>query len=127
MRGELIDGVHKRLRQVDTLLDVRLLSADTFGTAAAIASELGIDSTVVADGEAKRDVITSLDGSRCVAIGNGANDAPMLREAALAIAVIGGEGAAGETIAAADLVVYSVTDALDLLLEPRSLVASLRL
>jgi soluble P-type ATPase len=40
--------------------------------------------------------------------------------------VIGVEGAAAATLAAADLVTRSITQALDLLLEPRALAASLR-
>jgi P-type E1-E2 ATPase len=81
---------------------------------------------LAATAEAKRRVIASLGGHRCAAIGNGANDVPMLSEAALGIAVIGVEGAAAATLAAADLVTRSITQALDLLLEPRALAASLR-
>jgi soluble P-type ATPase len=125
-RGVLLDGIDARLRRIRELLDVRLLSADTFGTLAKIAADLDLSATIAADSEAKRDVVVSLGGSRCVAIGNGANDIAMLREAALGIAVIGAEGAATATLAAADLVTNSVTDALDVLLEPRALAASLR-
>ncbi len=50
----------------------------------------------------------------------------MLDRAALAIAVIGGEGAAMSTLTKADMVVQSIQVALDLLLEPRRIVASLR-
>jgi len=61
-----------------------------------------------------------------VAIGNGANDAAMLQEAALGIAVLGPEGLAAEALLAADVVVASIEDALDLLLRPHRLVATLR-
>ena len=50
----------------------------------------------------------------------------MLRLAALGIAVLQAEGASAETLAAADLVVPCATDALDLFLHPRRLMASLR-
>lgn len=50
----------------------------------------------------------------------------MLRAARLGIAVIGPEGAASGAIMAADLVCRSVTEALDLLLDERLLVATLR-
>jgi soluble P-type ATPase len=50
----------------------------------------------------------------------------MLGEAALGIAVVGPEGAASASLAAADVVCGSILVALDLLLEPRALAATLR-
>ena len=50
----------------------------------------------------------------------------MLREAALGIAVVGGEGAAAAALREADVVVTDVLAALDLLLNPRRLMATLR-
>ena len=64
--------------------------------------------------------------SSVVAIGNGANDVSMLRAAALGIVVVGPEGLATEAIAAATIVTLSIADALDLLLNPKRLVATLR-
>jgi soluble P-type ATPase len=54
------------------------------------------------------------------------NDEGMLREAALGILVIGQEGAAVRSLLAADLVVTSIQDGLDLLRSPKRLIASLR-
>ena len=124
-RGVLIDGVDERLQQIRELLEIRLLSADLFGDLADIAAKLGLDAMPASSGDAKRDVIAALGSGRCVAIGNGANDEAMLREAALGIAVIGAEGAAAATLAVADLVTRSIVEALDLLLHPRALKASL--
>jgi soluble P-type ATPase len=50
----------------------------------------------------------------------------MLAAAALGIAVVGPEGAAGAAVRAADVVCASIVDALDLLLDERLLVATLR-
>ncbi len=60
------------------------------------------------------------------AVGNGANDVEMLREAELGIAVLGYEGLAKGAADAADILVTSVHDALDLLLRPTRLLATLR-
>jgi len=49
-----------------------------------------------------------------------------LRTAALGIATVQREGAAVEAMRGADIVVHDVRDALDLLLQPRRLVATLR-
>ncbi len=70
--------------------------------------------------------MTDLGPERCVAIGNGANDAAMLEAAALGIAVVGPEGAAASAVGNADVVCTSITDALDLLLDERALIATLR-
>jgi soluble P-type ATPase len=50
----------------------------------------------------------------------------MLKEAALGIAVIQEEGGAIKTLLAADIVMRSILDALDLLLHPLRLTATLR-
>jgi soluble P-type ATPase len=50
----------------------------------------------------------------------------MIQSAAIGIAVMGREGLSQEALQAADLVVPSILDALDLLLNPRRLVATLR-
>jgi P-type E1-E2 ATPase len=125
-RGELIDGVEAALRKLAETLDVHLVSTDTFGSLHEVASVLGVAARVVGEGAEKAALVEELGSSRCVAVGNGANDRDMLREAALGIAVIGPEGAAATTIAAADVVCRSIGDAFELLLDDRALAATLR-
>jgi soluble P-type ATPase len=125
-RGELIDGVAEKLRLLQDALEIHLLSTDTFGSLAHVASVLGVESRPVAEGAEKAAVIERLGSTHCVAIGNGANDRDMLREAALGIAVIGPEGAAATAIAAADVVCRSIGEALELLLDDQALAATLR-
>lgn len=107
-------------------LALHLLSADTFGTAEALAQSIHATYRRIQTGKDKRDFVNSIGASACVAVGNGRNDALMLRAAALGIAVIGPEGAHGDALAAADVAVASVEQALAVLLEPKSLVATLR-
>jgi soluble P-type ATPase len=71
-------------------------------------------------------VVDGLGAGQVVAIGNGANDVDMLRTSALGIAVLGPEGLATPALLAADVVVASIDDGLDLLLQPKRLIASLR-
>jgi soluble P-type ATPase len=59
-------------------------------------------------------------------VGNGFDDHLMLHSAALGIAVILGEGAASKTLFEADVVCTSIASALDLLLFPQRLAATLR-
>ncbi len=63
---------------------------------------------------------------RCIAVGNGTNDVPMLQRCALGIAVLGPEGASVAALKAADVACRSVDEALELLLSPRALVETLR-
>jgi P-type E1-E2 ATPase len=125
-RGRLIEGLGERLDRLRPRLDVILLSADTFGTLEGVARELGAAPTVVSKGEDKARFVAELGPERCAAIGNGANDEAMLAAAGLGIAVIGPEGASTAAVRAADVVCGSILDALDLLLDERALVATLR-
>ena len=125
-RGQLIDGVAERLRRLAEPLALHLLSADTFGTAEAIAADVGAELLIIGAGSDKGAYIEALGAHACVAIGNGANDAPMLQAARLGLAILGPEGAHIATLAAATVACRSIVDALDLLLEPQVLTATLR-
>ena len=125
-RGELIDGVAERLEGLAGDLALHLLTADTFGIASALGGRLGVPVTLIRSGEDKAAYVQTLGAGITVAIGNGRNDAAMLQAARLGIAIIGPEGAAAATLLAADLIFRSVTEALDLLLDDRSLIATLR-
>lgn len=127
--GALIPGVAERVCALLPRVDVFLVTADTLGTAGAVAQELGCALYVLERGreaEQKRDWVRQLGAGHTAAIGNGANDVLMLKEAALGIAVIGQEGTAVPALLAADVVVPDIRDALDLLLRPARLTATLR-
>jgi P-type E1-E2 ATPase len=125
-RGRLIDGVTERLARLARDLDLHLLTADTRGTLARLAAGLPVSVATVADGSEKADLVRSLGADRTIAIGNGRNDEAMLRAAVLGIAVIGPEGAATAALLAADIACVSILDALDLLLDERTIASTLR-
>ena len=128
--GEILPGVQQRLATLNKSLEVELLSADTLGRLDGIAAMLGIAGHRLERGHPeapqKRRVVSELGPERVVAIGNGANDVEMLAQAALGIAVLGREGTAVGCVDAADVLAPSIQDALDLLLIPQRLVATLR-
>ncbi|HLH21846.1 MAG TPA: ATPase P [Chloroflexota bacterium] len=127
--GMLIAGVGDRLIAVQRLVAVHLVSADTQGRLDAVAAELGLRAqrlTLGLEAEQKARFVQDLGAGQVVAVGNGANDVAMLQAAALGIAVLGPEGMAAAAIPAADVLVGSIHDALDLLSEPRRLIATLR-
>ena len=127
--GKLLPGVKERILEVSKALEVYILTADTHGTGSKVAKELGVELHRLEPqngAEQKGEFVRRLGAGKTVAIGNGVNDVAMLREAALGIAVIGPEGAATKAVLAADIVAGSPTEALDLLLHPKRIVATLR-
>jgi soluble P-type ATPase len=125
-RGELLDGVEARLGRLSDALDIRLVSADTFGTLDSIAARMNVSAVRASTGQDKLRLLDELGRDRCAVIGNGSNDALVLEAAALGLAVIGPEGASAAALRAADVVCPSAADALDLLLDPMALSATLR-
>ncbi len=127
--GLLIDRVADKIAALRDQVDVRLLTADTHGKQAEIDRTLGLKADRVQPGherEQKADYVRALGAEHVVAIGNGANDVEMLKIAAIGIAVIGREGCASEAAVAADVVVTDIQAALELLLKPKRLTATLR-
>lgn len=127
--GKLLPGVSPRLEKLNPHLETWLVSADTQGTLSDLATGLKVKAKRLEPGDEagqKRAFIEELGAEQVVAVGNGANDALMLRRAAIGIAVMGHEGLAAECLAASDLVVPNIESALDLLLFPRRLLATLR-
>jgi soluble P-type ATPase len=127
--GCLIDGVAKRLLGLSDRLQIHLLTADAHGRQETLDRQLGLQAVRIPAGgevEAKGEYTRKLGSEQVVALGQGANDVEMLREAALGICVLGPEGTAVEALMAADVVAPSVLHALDLLYQPLRLVATLR-
>ena len=127
--GQLIEGVAERLMELRSSLDIHIVTADTHGTLEAIDKLLNLTAVRIATQnqvQAKLDYIERLGADTVVAVGNGANDAAMLERAALGIVIVGPEGSAVETLLKADVAVPHIQAALELLLYPKRLIATLR-
>ncbi len=127
--GVLIDGLAKRIAAIQDRLIVHMLTADTHGRQATIDRQLSLVATKLASGneqEQKRGYVEHLGPEGVVAIGQGANDAAMLKAAAIGICVMSPEGTAKETLLAADVVAPDIMTVFDLLDKPLRLVATLR-
>jgi soluble P-type ATPase len=127
--GRLIDDAARGLLALSDRLTLHLLTADTHGRQAAIDGQLGLKAIRIPAGgeaEAKAAYVRNLGSESVVALGQGANDTGMLREAALGICILGPEGAAVEALMAADVAAPNITEALALLAQPLRLVATLR-
>jgi P-type E1-E2 ATPase len=128
--GILMDGIHESILDLCDQVDIHLLTADTNGTGAEIASVLGVKYCILKPGkerEQKVEYIRKLGVSWVAAIGQGANDELMLKEAALGICVLSPEGTTFSTMLAADLIATDGNAALQLFLRPSRLIGSLRI
>lgn len=128
--GEVIPGVAERVLALQGAgITCYLLTADTRGRGAATAAALGVAlERLCPGGEAaqKAAFVVRLGADQVLAVGNGANDADMLRAAAVGVAVLQAEGTAVAALQGADLVVPHINAALDLLLKPQRLIATVR-
>ncbi len=127
--GRIKPGVADLLRELAARVQIHILTAGTFG---------GVETQVegipcvlkVLSGQGqtaqKAEYVAALGAGRTACIGNGRNDREMLRQARLGIAVIQEEGAAIDSLTAADVVCLDIAVALRLLLHPLRLTATLR-
>ena len=127
--GILRPGVQECLQKLSSDVTIYVVTADTFGKAGAQLAGIPCELTILPSGDqdvGKLEFIQKLGIERTVCMGNGRNDRLMLKEAALGVAVILEEGAAVETVSAADVVCSGIVPALELLLYPLRLTATLR-
>ena len=127
--GELLPDVLPAILLLKQQVAIHMLTADTHGRQVEHAKTLGVSSTILTPGheaEQKAAFVRSLGRESTAAIGQGANDAAMLKEASLGICVLSVEGVAIQTLLAADIVVPDIRSAFELLLKPLRLIASLR-
>ena len=127
--GQLHEGLPRIIHNLSDRLEIHLLTADTHGRQDIIDQRLNLRAVRIQpgqEGQQKAEYIHKLGAERVAAIGQGANDAAMLKTAAIGICLLSAEGTAVETLLAADLVVPDIFSALELFDKPLRLVASLR-
>lgn len=124
--GLPIPGVVERLKALAESLSLHALTAGTHGNLVELERVLGFPLQIIGSGEEKTRYVERLGPESVIAFGNGRNDVGMLRVAAIGVAILAGEGAAIGAVQAADVLVPGPVDAIDLVLNPKRLVATLR-
>jgi len=127
--GKLIAGTKPILEILGNQLTIHVLTADTFGTCESELSEIGCSLNILSpmfQDSQKESYVLNLGEKHVISIGNGSNDALMLKSAALGIVVLQKEGASVKAIIDADIVCNNILDALDLLINPLRIASTLR-
>ncbi len=127
--GKIPSEVKERIQLLSRSVQIYILTADTQGTAQNEIKDMRANLVRIEEEDSKKgkfEFIKGLDLEKTVAIGNGHNDQFVLKEAALGIAVLGDEGLAVSALKQADVVVKNISDALDLFLRQKRLMATLR-
>lgn len=106
-----------------------ILTADTNGNAKEEVKNLPVEIITFPNNAAlveKLKIVQEMIALNTVAIGNGRNDMRMCQVSSLSIGIMGKEGLYSSLINMCDIISPSIDDALDLLLKPNRLIATLR-
>lgn len=127
--GKIDSETINLLKRLEGKIAIHVVTADTYGTARNELKEVSCKIKILSNGQQdkqKKEYVTKLGKDRTIAIGNGLNDALMLKAASLSIGVIQMEGASMKCLIQADVVCTNINHALELLLNPMRLIATLR-
>jgi soluble P-type ATPase len=127
--GKIPFEIKEKIKSLSEKVKIYVLTADTQGTASDEIGTLDVKLVKLPEQDSKTgkfEFLKTLDLEKTVAVGNGNNDQLILKEVALGIAVLGDEGLSVSAMKNADIVVKNISEALDLLLKPKRLIATLR-
>ena len=131
-RGRLTPGAKPLLRRLRRLVDLEIVTGDTYGTARQQLRGIAVPHILRSKRQdlEKRAFVKRFDLKSVAALGNGNNDRLLLRVVAeaggLAIAVDNGEGCALDALLRAHIFIFGASNALTLFLDPTVLKATLR-
>jgi len=127
--GRLIDGVGAAMNRLAPRLDFHVVTADTFGSVQVqlegVKAEVVLISNQDQD-QKKLDVLKNIGTDTTMAVGNGVNDALMLKQAVLGVAVLGEEGMALPALMSSDVMIRHILDVFAFFENPKRLIATLR-
>ena len=128
--GDLLPEVKEKPNALSDKINIHVITADTFGNAQKNLKDIRCQFMILTEDEQqfqKKEYISKLGVYKVIAIGNGSNDALMLKNAALGIVVIQKECASVKSLVNADIICNGIIDALDFLTNPLRVAATLRI
>ncbi|MFP4035561.1 MAG: HAD family hydrolase [Desulfovermiculus sp.] len=127
--GIPVQGIRRRVEKLAERVKVHVITADTFGKVGSELEDWACSIEILGQEDQvgqKLAFVRELGADKCVCIGNGRNDRMMLEAAALGLAVMLDEGTSRECLLSADIALPGIMQALDLLLYPLRMTATLR-
>ncbi|HKV01880.1 MAG TPA: HAD hydrolase family protein [Ktedonobacteraceae bacterium] len=124
--GVPLPGVVDLLQELSGHLTIHALTAGTHGNIPMLEKVFGFPLQIISTGDEKTRYVEQLGPASVIVFGNGVNDIGMLRLAAIGVAILAGEGVASGAVHAADVLVSGPLEAIELLLQPKRLIATLR-
>lgn len=133
--GKLIKNVDNKLLELKKYVNTHLVTTDIHSTCLTELNKI-IDnihiiqlSKDITQNQAilKMNYVESLGSNKCACIGNGQNDVFMLQKAALSICILQQEGCSSSALAVSKILCNSIHDAIDMLLIPQRIIATLQI
>lgn len=132
--GAILEGIAPLLIELSKSVDIYIITADTHGSVKNNLINNGLEDFarvyILPQGKneaiSKKEFIESLGGKSCISIGNGYNDRKMLAISRISIAILGDEGCHIKALNSADVVCKNIYNALELFLNQKRLIATLR-
>lgn len=127
--GVLLSGVSALINKLAKQLQLYVVTADTNQNVEKALAGMPchlINLSCSPNYSDKLSLLNELGPEKTVSIGNGANDYEVLNAAIIGIAILQNEGLSFNALKGADMVCLSILDALNCVLKPNRLVATLR-
>lgn len=125
--GTIVSGATERIGTLkEAGFNLVLFTGNTRNDADSLANNLGIEWRLARNGDEKRDLALEMQPEHCASIGNGLIDAKLMEVVRLRIVTLQAEGVHVQTLLHSDILVPSILDALDLLIDKDRLIATLR-
>ncbi len=129
VNGKINQNIKEKLLKIKEIVNIYILTADTYGTVEKECADLGLQIKTFPSQNAgiwKKNIVKELGGDKTLCMGNGFNDIKMFEESTVSIGVIEEEGCCGKLLASSDIVVKSIEDGLNLILNTDRIKATLR-
>lgn len=127
--GVFFSELTEIINELSGSMDIYVITADTFGTVENNLSSLNVKIHKLKsdfESQEKHEFVKSLGSENTLSIGNGSNDALMLKESRVGICIMGEEGCSQKALSNSDIVIRNTKLALELLKNPQRLKATLR-
>lgn len=127
--GTVLPQIKELFEKLSKKYTLHVITADTFGSVNTQLKDYDTKIKVLSSDnhtKEKAQYINAIGAQHCVALGNGNNDKEMLLVATIGITILGDEGCAKDALLNSDLTCKSISEALNLLLHTKRLVATLR-